>query len=74
MPDYKLTDQHKKWIENSLKSIASALLSSSLPGQRKDCMDELALWYASDSLTQRNTEALLQLRHYPESCVLHRKP
>ena len=60
MPDYKLTDQHKKWIENSLKSIASALLSSSLPDQRKDCMDELALWYSSDSLTQRNTEALLQ--------------
>lgn len=60
IPDHKLTDQHKKWLENSLKSIAYALLSSVSPDRRTAYADQLLDWYRSDSLTYRNKESLLQ--------------
>ena len=60
LPDHKLTDQHKKWFENSLKSIVLALLTHCVPEKRGAYVDDLLLWYAKDDLTQRNKEALLQ--------------
>lgn len=60
LPDHRLTDQHKKWIENSLKSIVLALLTSCDPQQRTVFLDDLLIWYDRSDLTERNKEALLQ--------------
>lgn len=59
-PDYRLTEQHKKWIENSLKSVVSALLSNSSGERRKEFIDLLLDWYKKPELTDRNKESLLQ--------------
>lgn len=60
-PDPRLTEQHKKWIENSLKSIVSALISSCSKERRKDFVDALLIWYEKPDLTDRNKESLLQV-------------
>ena len=57
---HKLTDQHKKWIENSLKSIVCALLANSSGDRRGAYIDDLLFWYRKDDLTEQNKEALLQ--------------
>ena len=60
MPDHKLTEQHKKWVENSLKSVTAGLLASCHPQQREEYLDSLMRWYRKKELTQLNIEALLQ--------------
>ena len=60
LPDHRLTKQHKKWIENTLKSITSALLANSDAFKRKTYIDALLVWYERESLTAQNKEALLQ--------------
>ena len=60
IPDYKLTEQHKKWLENSLKSAAYTLLASAQPERRREYAEQLLAWYRSDVLTYRNKESLLQ--------------
>lgn len=67
--DHKLTDQHKKWIENSLKSIVSALLINCSEIQRKDFIDVLLVWYKKKDLTEQNKEALLQVAMMIEPSV-----
>ncbi|MEE0517284.1 MAG: hypothetical protein UC708_05320 [Anaerovoracaceae bacterium] len=60
MPDHRLTQQHKKWIENTLKSVISALLANSDALKRKSYIDALLIWYENKNLTAQNKEALLQ--------------
>ncbi len=60
VPDYRLTEQHKKWIENSLKSVAYTLLRGSRPPQREEYAEALLRWYREENLTYRNKESLLQ--------------
>ena len=60
MPDHKLTEQHKKWVENSLKSVTAGLIASCHLQQRKQYLDSLMEWYRKEELTQQNVEALLQ--------------
>ena len=60
MPDHKLTEQHKKWVENSLKSVTAGLIASCHPQQRKQYLDSLMVWYRKEDLTQQNIESLLQ--------------
>lgn len=60
IPDQRLTDQHKKWMENSLKSAAYALLSGAAPEMRTAYADLLLEWYRREDLTYRNQESLLQ--------------
>ncbi len=60
IPDHKLTEQHKKWLENSLKSAAYALLASAQPERCREYAEQLLTWYRSDVLTYRNKESLLQ--------------
>ena len=59
MPDHKLTEQHKKWVENSLKSVTAGLLSSCRPETRPQYMESLLKWYRKDDLSAMNKEALL---------------
>ena len=59
MPDYKLTEQHKKWVENSLKSVTAGLLSSCRPETRPQYMESLLKWYQKDDLSAMNKESLL---------------
>ncbi len=60
-PDYRLTEQHEKWIENSLKSVASSLISSCAEDKRKGFIDTLMIWYKKQDLTDRNKDSLLQV-------------
>ena len=60
VPDRKLTEQHKKWIENTLKSVVSALLSNSDGEKRTAYLASLLKWYERDDLTAQNKESLLQ--------------
>ena len=60
LPDHRLTQQHKKWMENTLKSIISALLANSDSVKCKSYIDALLIWYEKESLTIQNKEALLQ--------------
>lgn len=60
-PDYKLTEQHKKWIENSLKSVVAALLSNCQEERRTEFIDALLCWYGKEELTEKNKESLLQV-------------
>lgn len=60
VPDRKLTEQHKKWIENTLKSVVSALLSNSDGEKRTAYLASLLKWYEKDDLTAQNKESLLQ--------------
>lgn len=59
MPDHKLTEQHKKWVENSLKSVTAGLLSSCRPETRPQYMESLLKWYQKDDLSSMNKESLL---------------
>ena len=59
MPDHKLTEQHKKWVENSLKSVTAGLLSSCRPETRPQYMESLLKWYQKDDLSAMNKESLL---------------
>lgn len=70
MPDHKLTEQHKKWVENSLKSVTAGLLAACRPELRCRYLDSLLVWYKKEDLTQLNREALLQtsLAIDPEFC------
>ena len=61
LPDPRLTEQHKKWIENSLKSIVSVLLASCAGDRRRGFIDALMVWFEKEDLTDRNQEALLQV-------------
>lgn len=45
-PDYKLTEQHKKWIENSLNSFVSAALENCRESSRLEYMEELIRYFA----------------------------
>lgn len=60
VPDQKLTDQHKKWIENTLKSVVSALLAHSDGEKRSAYLNALLKWYKKEDLTPQNKESLLQ--------------
>ena len=59
IPDHKLTEQHRKWVENSLKSVAVGLMASCRPNQREQYIDSLISWYRKEDLTQLSREALL---------------
>lgn len=61
MPDHKLTEQHKKWVENSLKSIVSALMTNCKEEHLSEVIDILLGWYQKANLTDRNKESLLQV-------------
>lgn len=61
VPDYRLTDQHKKWIENSLKSVVAALLENCAEDRRRDFIEPLLSWYKKSDLTEKNKESLLQV-------------
>jgi len=71
IPDYRLTEQHKKWIENSLKSVVSALLGGCSADRRGEFIDTLLLWYQKTDLTDKNKESLLQvaMTMEPEICT-----
>ena len=60
-PDYKLTEQHKKWIGGSLQNMAYGLLSVCRPEQREMYLEALMIWIRSRSLNQQNKEALLRV-------------
>ena len=60
VPDYKLTEQHKKWIGNSLKSVTSSLIANSEGEKRKSYIDALLRWYRKNDLTEQNKESMLQ--------------
>lgn len=60
VPDYKLTDQHKKWITNSLKSVVAALIDNCAEEIRKEFLDSLLKWYMKDDLGYREKSSLLQ--------------
>ena len=70
MPDHKLTEQHKKWVENSLKSVTAGLLAACRPELRCCYIESLLSWYKKENLTKMNKEALLQasLAIDPEFC------
>ena len=58
--DFKLTEQHKRWIESCLKNIVSGVLSHCRESQRQEYIAVLMPWFTSRSLTQLNKEALLR--------------
>ena len=60
-PDYKLTQQHKKWIGNSLKNMAAGLLTQCHASMREEYIDSLQIWLRSRSLTHQNKESLLRV-------------
>ncbi len=60
MPDHRLTEQHKKWIENSLKDVTGSLLGKCRADMRPTYLDELLKWYAKPNLTKHNKETLLR--------------
>ncbi|MBQ8563903.1 MAG: phosphohydrolase [Firmicutes bacterium] len=60
-PDYKMTEQHKKWIGNSLKNMVSGLLTRCHPSQREEYIDALIPWFRSKTLTAQNQESLLRV-------------
>lgn len=70
MPDHKLTEQHKKWVENSLKYVTAGLLASCHPEFKCQYIDCLLIWYRKEDLTHQNKEALMQaaLSIEPEIC------
>ncbi len=70
IPDYKLTDQHKKWMENCLKSVVLGLLNNCSEKMQSKYIDALLKWYKKDELTFQNKEALLRTAVVisPESC------
>lgn len=60
-PDYKLTEQHKKWIGNSLKNIVTGLLTQCHPSMREAYIETLMVWLRSRNLTHQNKESLLRV-------------
>lgn len=58
--DFKLTEQHKKWIESCLKNMVSGLLNACPENQRQGYIAALMPWFNSRSLTALNKEALLR--------------
>ena len=75
LPDYKLTGQHVKWLENSLKSIVSGILENSPSKNRSSYIEDLLFWCESEDLTEQNMEALLQavMKIKPEYCSEEQK-
>ncbi len=75
LPDHKLTEQHKKWIENSLKSVVAALLANCEEEVKAEYIDILLKWYKKDSLTRKNKESLLQVAMVinPQECLQNQK-
>lgn len=75
MPDHKLTEQHRKWVENSLKSVTAGLMASCHPHQREAYLNSLMKWYTKEELTQLNREALLQtaMAIEPQICSQEQK-
>ncbi len=59
-PDRKLTDQHKRWMGDSLKYVLLTLLVTCRPQDRDGYIDALLTWYERDDLTYENKSALLQ--------------
>lgn len=59
-PDHKMTDQHKKWLSNSLKSVTKGLLMSCRPEKRGDYLDVLMKYYRQIDMMENNTSTLLQ--------------
>lgn len=59
-PDYKLTEQHKKWIENCLNSVIRALLANCRVEQREFYVEGIIRWMEQKNLTALNKEALLR--------------
>lgn len=59
-PDYKMTEQHKKWIGNSLRNMLVGLFRNCKEGQKEDYIAALIPWFRSKSLTAQNKEALLR--------------
>ena len=60
-PDYKLTEQHKRWIGNSLNNIVGGLLNRCHESMRGQYIDALMPWFRSKNLTQQNKESLLRV-------------
>lgn len=71
-PDYKLTEQHKKWIQNSLKSIVKALLASCATEKQNEYISTLIKWYQKPDLTGKNKVSLLQVAMVidPADCTM----
>ena len=58
-PDYKLTDQHKKWISNTLDSFCKALLSHCKLSCRHNYFDILQKFYILNSYEEGTVMVLL---------------
>ncbi len=58
-PDYKLTEQHKKWISNTLDSFARALLNSCKVSCRHNYFDILETYYDGKARTAEEAMILL---------------
>lgn len=59
-PDHKLTEQHKKWIENSLNSFVMAVLDSCRDSCREEYMDILSEYYRRSDYDEINCIILLK--------------
>lgn len=74
-PDYKLTEQHKKWIANSLKSIVRSLLANCHPSRKAAYIDALLACCHKENLGKRNKESLVQafVNVKPNDCTQWQK-
>ena len=74
-PDYKLTDQHKKWIGNGLKNVVATALSACRTDMREAYIDVLMKWYRKQNLTYQNKVSLLRVAVViePHMCNLQQK-
>lgn len=60
-PDYKLTEQHKKWIGNSLKNVTQALLTYCSDEMTEIYIGALMKWYRKPGLSPMNKTSLLRV-------------
>ncbi len=60
-PDYKMTEQHKKWIGDSLQNMVSGVLLHCRENQRQDFIGALMPWFRSKTMPDRNKESLLRV-------------
>ena len=58
-PDYKLTEQHKKWISNTLDSFAKAVLNNCKVSCRYNYFDILETYYDAEKRTDAEMMILL---------------
>ena len=59
-PDHKLTEQHKKWIENSLNSFVMAVLDNCRDSCRDDYMEILSGYYTKTDHDEKKCIIMLK--------------